>query len=259
MNDDLTFLHGQHIPRCIATVDKRFPYHTIQIMTQGAVELFYDDTRYALRGRWFWPCFPGPHIRFHEMPVGSPWEHRYVAFTGARVAHWEAGGIFPRAPLSLTAADVRWLVPAYHEMLAQMNRPGRWGHARAVNRLESILLYVADQCSAHLQPSAPAWLPAIQRELENLNHAPDYAALAAHHRLSLTTLRRRFREATGMSLHQYRLSVLMAEARRRLGNTDAPIKEIAAALGYQDVYYFTRQFTQHIGTSPARYRRSRQS
>jgi hypothetical protein len=52
----------------VATVDKRFTYHTVQLMTRGEVELFYDDERHLMDGVWVWPCQPGPHIRFHLSP-----------------------------------------------------------------------------------------------------------------------------------------------------------------------------------------------
>ena len=75
--------------------------------------------------------------------------------------------------------------------------------------------------------------------------------------MALSTLRRRFREATGDSLHERYLAMRLAAARELLLQTDLPIREIAERLGYQDVYFFTRQFSQRVGTSPGRFRRTR--
>jgi len=44
-----------------------------------------------------------------------------------------------------------------------------------------------------------------------------------------------------------------------LGETNLPIKEIAERLGYNDVYFFSRQFRKQMGVPPAAYRKSRQS
>ncbi|HAI13408.1 MAG TPA: hypothetical protein DCM28_17000 [Phycisphaerales bacterium] len=258
MFDELTLLHAAHTPRCIATVNKVFTYHTIQLMTRGQVELFYDDHQTLMKGQWFWPCFPGPHIRFHESPKGKPWEHRYIAFTGPQVTRWQAAGILPTQPMQLDDDVLATLVKRYDQMLEKMNQPGRWGHAQAVNLLESILLEVA-QLQSTTQPNPPVWLSKVLKHLSQLEMEPDYNAIAASLHLSLTTLRRHFRHATGTTLHQYRLDLLITEARRKLGSTDLPIKQIADELGYQDIYYFTRQFTQSVGISPGRFRRSRQS
>ncbi len=258
MRDDLTFLHGNHTPRCIATVDKRFDYHTLQFMVRGGIELFYDDARHELRGAWLWPCHPGPWIRFHEWPRGRAWEHRYLAFTGPRVAEWEATGLWLRRPESVAAVDLTDLRDSFDRMIGLALRPGRWSRLRAINLLERILLERAEKRRA-AAPDRPAWLDAVMSALADLSREPDYTELASSLGMALTTLRRRFRAATGHAMHAYRLECRIAEARRQVGETDAPIKQIADRLGYQDVFYFTRQFKQISGVSPAAYRRSRQT
>jgi AraC-like DNA-binding protein len=47
-------------------------------------------------------------------------------------------------------------------------------------------------------------------------------------------------------------------ARQLLTETDLPVKLIARQLGYQDVFFFTRQFRKFTGVPPALYRKSRQ-
>jgi AraC-like DNA-binding protein len=76
--------------------------------------------------------------------------------------------------------------------------------------------------------------------------------------MATSTLRRRFRDAAGLPLHEYVLRQRIARARTLLGDTELPIKTVAAQLGYQDVYFFTRQFRLRTGITPAVYRRSRQ-
>lgn len=257
MTDELTLLHAAHRPHCIASVDKVFNYYTIQLMIRGQVELFYDETRYLMKDRWLWPCYPGPLIRFHEFPRGRSWNHRYIAFSGPLVRRWEAGGIMLTQPWRLSEKNASDLALRFDRMLCQMNRPGRWGQAHAMNLLESILLEIAEQQNT-TQVQPPAWLRQVIELLSKPESKPDYPAIARTVHLSLPTLRRHFKQATGSSLHQYRLDMLITEARRQLGNTDKPIKQISDDLGYQDVYYFTRQFTQTVGISPARFRRSRQ-
>ena len=39
-------------------------------------------------------------------------------------------------------------------------------------------------------------------------------------------------------------------------STITPIKEIAARLGYCDVFHFSKNFTKQIGTPPAEYKKS---
>lgn len=50
----------------------------------------------------------------------------------------------------------------------------------------------------------------------------------------------------------------IARARAYLGETDVPIGPIAEKLGYNDIYFFTRQFRERVGVPPGQYRKSRQ-
>jgi AraC family transcriptional regulator of arabinose operon len=257
MADDLTFLHARHRPSCIASVDKRFDYYTLQLMTSGGIELSYDTRRYELDGAWTWPCYPGPWIRFHERPRGTAWEHRYVALSGPRVATWEADGLWPTEPQPVAPDEMDVLARLFDEVIDLSTSPGWWSRLRAVNVLERILLERAAATRPN-PPAQPGWLSTVLDRLAQSGDDLDYTELARSVAMSLTTLRRRFRAATGQSLHQHRLEHRVARARQLLGTTDEPIKQIASTLGYRDVFYFTRQFTQFTGVSPALYRSSRQ-
>jgi AraC-like DNA-binding protein len=50
----------------------------------------------------------------------------------------------------------------------------------------------------------------------------------------------------------------LASARAMLGDKGLTVKAAAAALGYDDVFFFARQFQKYAGVSPAKYRKSRQ-
>lgn len=258
MLDDLIFLHGSHTAACIATVDKHFDYYGLQFLTSGAVELFYDDERYELSGSvWAWPCHPGPWIRFHEWPRGVPWDHRYLTFLGPRVTSWQADGLWPHRPVAVGQDLAMSLADTLETAMDLAQQSSTWAHRRAANLLERMLLELAEAGQAP-GPGRPPWLDQVLRELALTERQPDYARLAGAVGMSLTTLRRQFRRITGQTLHQHHLECRVTEAKRRLSDTDEPIKQVAQGLGYREVFYFSRQFRQLTGTSPGSYRRSRQ-
>lgn len=257
MKPDLILLHGAHTRDCTANLDKRFDYHTVQLMTRGGVELFYDGQRHELHKSWAWPCHPGPRVRFHAWPRGTAWEHRYVAFTGPRVAAWRSAGLLLSNPQALDSKIARALARRFDELLLQLHRPGPWATRRAGHFLEGILIDCAEARDA-ASPDTPAWLDLLLERLADFDDEPDYATLAREHGMSLSTLRRRFRDATGQTPHDHRLGLRVAAARQLLGETDLPLKQIADQLGYRDVFYFTRQFTQRTGITPGAVRRARQ-
>ncbi len=256
MNSELLFLHCAAMPRCIARIDKHFDgYYALQFMNAGAIDLYYEAEHYALSGKWFWPTNPGPRTRYHPAAGHKFWEHRYVAFKGPLVQRWIADGLLLVKPQPIPGG--RDFAAPFDELLAQAMRTDRWGNLRAVNLLERLLIELAE-----LRAQAPAralWLEQLIAELDaSDDFLPDYQQIADKLKMGLSTLRRRFKQETGQPLHDYLLHRRVMRARTLLDETDLPIKEIAAQLGYSDVYFFTRQFHRFLGLPPAAFRKIRQ-
>lgn len=74
--------------------------------------------------------------------------------------------------------------------------------------------------------------------------------------ISVSTLRRLFKDQTGKTLFQFIKENKMTNAARRLLVTDDPISAIAYDLGYEIPSYFSECFKQIFGVSPQEYRRS---
>ncbi|MGJ8639496.1 MAG: helix-turn-helix domain-containing protein [Opitutaceae bacterium] len=66
---------------------------------------------------------------------------------------------------------------------------------------------------------------------------------------------REFRSQVGQAPKQFLINCKIIEARRYLESSNLRIGEIAEALGYKDIYFFSRQFKQCCGESPAEYRK----
>lgn len=255
----LTFLHSAHRPANTFRTDKRFDgYCSLQLMNAGGVELFYDERRWVLEDDpWFWCGFPGPHIRFHVAPGYSSWGHRHVAFTGPRMADWLSEGMLPLEPQRPPPAMAAEML--FDELLSLATSQNHWEARRAVNLLERILLELAQARARAAHPDQDPWLAPILKELSSDRSSdhdmPSYEELAQRAGMSLSTLHRRFKMATGITLHAYTLQCRIAAARELLMETDLPIKAVAQRLGYRDVYFFSRQFADWMGVSPGAYRR----
>ncbi len=69
---------------------------------------------------------------------------------------------------------------------------------------------------------------------------------------------REFTQQTGQAPKQFLINCKMIEARRYLESSHLRVGEIAEALGYKDIYFFSRQFKQLVGKSPIQYRKELQ-
>ena len=97
----------------------------------------------------------------------------------------------------------------------------------------------------------------IAKELlgESLGRETTLAEVAQACNLSRGHFIRMFREAIGVTPHQWLIGERLRRARAMLKETDMPLSEIAVACGFSDQSHFTRVFTGNIGTSPGSWRR----
>jgi AraC-like DNA-binding protein len=85
--------------------------------------------------------------------------------------------------------------------------------------------------------------PSLERIARQVGLAPNY-------------FHRRFRALFGTTPFNFMLAGRLNQARRLLAGTELSIKEIAAAVGYDDPPYFTRVFTRKMHVAPSAYRAS---
>ncbi|MGN7413780.1 AraC family transcriptional regulator [Paenibacillus sp. SAF-068] len=80
-------------------------------------------------------------------------------------------------------------------------------------------------------------------------------SLAEQFNYSSRHLSMQFKRKTGYSPIDYLIQTRIAKARTLLLRSDATLSEIAAEVGYSDMYYFSRIFKKHVGISPILYQR----
>ncbi len=96
---------------------------------------------------------------------------------------------------------------------------------------------------------------AVQYINDNILAAPvTVSSVAEELGLSPAYFARLFQRRMGIAPVKYIIKVKMAQAKRMLTEGNYSIKEIAAALHYENQLYFSRQFTRDVGIPPRQYR-----
>ncbi|MDD5707783.1 MAG: AraC family transcriptional regulator [Kiritimatiellae bacterium] len=107
---------------------------------------------------------------------------------------------------------------------------------------------------------APHHTPFIRRVAlqiaDNPGAIPSVNVLARQFGCSVSHFSRTFKRVTGRSPETFIVQSRQARAERLLRETALPVGEIAEAIGYRDVCFFSRQFRQFHGLSPLQYRRA---
>ncbi|MFD1431904.1 helix-turn-helix transcriptional regulator [Lacticaseibacillus yichunensis] len=77
------------------------------------------------------------------------------------------------------------------------------------------------------------------------------ARVADYLHVSEAHLSRTFKQLKGQSPMTYLMQVRLAHAQKILGETDLPIKDVAASVGYHDPFYFSRLYKKVFGSAPS--------
>lgn len=97
---------------------------------------------------------------------------------------------------------------------------------------------------------------AIRFMQDNLSNAITLDNIAQSAHLSTSFFSRKFREDTGYAPIEYFNHLRIQKACQLLHFSDLRVNEVAAQLGIDDPFYFSRLFKKQMGLSPAQYRKS---
>ncbi len=97
--------------------------------------------------------------------------------------------------------------------------------------------------------------PAIREIEANFRSPFDADRLCALCGISYSYLKRLFVRKTGLSPKQYALELRLNYAKSLLETGRYTVGRVAELSGYHDASFFCRQFRQHVGVTPHRYRR----
>ena len=138
------------------------------------------------------------------------------------------------------------------------DKPGR--HLALESYARLMMIWLERQVSLGSTDTAPddaakrlanKFTDLVERDLSAKKTVSEFA-----HELGVTPthLSRVCNAAAGRSAHDLMTDRLLAEANRLLADTDTPIRNIAADLGFSSAAYFSRAFQKKAGKSPSHFR-----
>lgn len=184
----------------------------------------------------------------------TPWSLWWMHVTGSAVDELaEHTGISPARPV-VRLRDPHRLVSLVDEALRHMEHGSQPAHLRAASGAAwHLLSLVALEGRAGTSRTDPVLL-AQQLLRDRLPERTSVTQLAGLVGLSPSHLAALFKRATGYGILEYQTRQLMTLACELLTSTDRPIATVARDVGYEDPYYFSRQFHKIQGISPRDFR-----
>lgn len=129
--------------------------------------------------------------------------------------------------------------------------------------LDVVFTYALRQVMARCAAAQPGWSQAVRdaqvgRAVALMHDDPAHPwtldALAKQVGLSRTALAERFRDTMGDTPLNHLRTLRMQRATQLLADTDRRLEAVAAAVGYQDAFSFSKVFKRTVGMSPKAFR-----
>lgn len=236
-------------------VERRtFRFHAIEFIAEGECEATLDGRTYPLRAGSIYCYAPTTAHRLRNVR-GSRLLKFFVDLQGYAVAELLRSSLLCDGPRHIP--QYRWL----HEIFLQLHDAGKRG-GPAVQRIARLLVELLVERLNQLAPRAGdgagrasstyercrSYLTGNYRTIKSV----DELAQACH--VTRTHLSRLFRRHARRVPSEILFEYKMSEAARMLSQGSCLIKEVAAGLGFEDPYYFSRAFKRYHGVSPRGFR-----
>lgn len=175
-----------------------------------------------------------------------------------RVVHLPAAD---HPPFRTMIAEVGWMEQALKRVVALQESGATGARLEARWLFRSALLHAA-RCAANpprnqrrREHEDAIW--AVARFVrENPGEIYSVESLADRAGFSADHFTRLFAQIVGQTPKEFCIHVRLQRAQSLLAESNLSIEQIAAALGYADVFFFSRQFKHHLGQPPTIWRRT---
>ena len=188
----------------------------------------------------------------------NPWSIYWFHIKGEHAAALASQYELDQGPLPLSIGVYGEFVETFrrcYDLLAERSySAGAQAHvSQAVRHLLSGIGIAAESASRERR-SDNGLEKALRYMTDHLSESINLSELAKHAGVSKQHLIYLFNRETGFPPIEYFLRMKMQRAAGLLDLTDRGVKQIAAAVGLTDPYYFSRLFKQMMGLSPTKYR-----
>ena len=191
----------------------------------------------------------------------DPWSIHWAHFAGTAAASYASLLPAHEFVLSIPSADAKEIARMFRESYRLASTGLTERTVLLVSHgLRYVLGLLFFQTGRSLGGASRAIAHDLTKSIEfmraNVARSLTLQELSRHAGLSPTRYSALFREQTGASPVDHHIRLRMQAACHYLDTTALSVKEVAAKLGYDDPYYFSRIFQKILGCSPLAYRRS---
>ena len=242
-------------------------YYELSYIEHGSCRFFIEDSMYDLHDGDFL-LIPPQLFHYTRYLVGSCLRcvvyFRQEDLSGELLSHLPGGGdFFSRMRIfQVPSVSRRQFGGLLGNMAAEEKHFDERSCLMLHFQLQELLLLCSRVCvelsetPVDIHTTDRQVLTAARYINERFRHPITAADIAAAAGFSPNYLSRKFREATGIGVHDYLIFIRLRSAAFELLSTDDSVTEIALRCGFSDSNYFKDVFKKKYGVTPREYRKT---
>ena len=238
--------------RCTPGFTPGFNYklhYLLQYVYEGECIVEIEDKTYRVFAGQMFAVFPNQLCNFTSSSE-NPCTYRWIEFDGKNFENFlKTTSISRTSPIISDNSE-----GAIGSILTRMTETGKMSY----KKLNGFAWFLAEALSLSDNERQSVYEKYIEKAVEyirfNSEKKTTVADVAAYLQIDRSYLSRVFNEYMGISIKKYIYNYHMDIGKSFLAYSDLTIKEIAAAIGYEDPLDFTKAFHRTFGMSPTKWR-----
>ena len=216
----------------------------------GMLIKYEGETTYTSNGKTF--IADANHIMI--LPQGTSYELKCTKPGHFALIEFECSTVFCEL-IRISVKDGKAILNQFKDLEYRRNLKGSMHRIESIKNLYLILLNLAKSVSDKYLPNKKqkALQPAIEYISQNFNQNITIETLAELVGMSPSYFRKRFVQVIGTSPIAYAKKMRIEKAKEILKSDHESLTDIAIALGYSNLFDFSRDFKKHVGVAPSKY------
>lgn len=230
----------------------------LHIVLDGEGYLKTYGNKYTLRKNNIFCIFSGADFEYRQNEENS-WKYCWVEFSGSKAKQLcEACGFRREDPVRLLKDETvgELFVQQINDLIAQRNN-SQYSALSFMYKLFDLLSADVPQEIETGENSGrnKAFINTVVYYIIENYARKDFSLsqISEHFHINATYLSKLFLKYVGVQISKYIIGLRLRKAAELLENKDHLVKEVASMVGYNDQYYFSKEFKKYYNVSPSVY------
>jgi AraC-like DNA-binding protein len=229
--------------------------HIFHYVRSGRGRLVLEDREFRVRAHQGF-LIPKGAKAYYEADREDPWSYIWLHADGPRMTEaLYLAGLDVDHPIFTPTDDSNFFETCFEDIVDHRDR-----EFYCIGKLNELCDYMINQSSSKVLYTKNLQLEYVKKTIKFIqvkySEPIQVTDIATACGLNRSYLSRLFKDATGYTVQKYLIVYRMKKAMRLMQDSSLSVQSIAFAVGYNDIFTFSKAFKAHTGKSPSEYRQN---